>query len=42
MQSLFGLVELLLVFVVVFGWAFWQWWDYRRWKRRQRDEEPPK
>ena len=30
MQSLFGLVEMLLVFAVVFGWAFWQWWDWRR------------
>ena len=41
MRAHFGLIELLLVFGVVLGWAVWQWWDYRQWKRRQRDEEPP-
>ncbi|SIR60555.1 hypothetical protein [Pseudacidovorax sp. RU35E] len=35
MQSWFGLIELLLVFGGVIGWAVWQWWDWRRWKARQ-------
>ncbi len=31
----FGLIELLLVFGVVFGWAGWQWWDWWKWKKGQ-------
>jgi len=34
-SSVFGLIELLLVFGLVLGVAGWQWWDWRKWKRRQ-------
>lgn len=34
-----GLIEMLLFFGLVFGWAFWQWWDYRRWKKKREHEE---
>ena len=30
-----GLIELLLVFGVIFGWAGWQWWSWRQWRRQQ-------
>jgi len=35
----FGLIELLLVFGLVLGWAGWQWWDWQRWRRRQQQED---
>lgn len=38
MDGRLGLIEMLIFFGLAFGWAFWQWWDYRRWKKR-RDEE---
>ncbi|MFG6432027.1 hypothetical protein [Roseateles sp. LYH14W] len=31
----FGLIELLLVFGLVLGWAGWQWWDWWRWRKTQ-------
>ncbi len=31
----FGLIELLLVFGLVLGWAGWQWWGWWRWRREQ-------
>ena len=34
----FGLVELLLVFGPILGWAGWQWWSWRQWRQRQAQE----
>ncbi len=34
-RSLYGLIELLLVFGVVMAWAIWQWRDWRRWRRER-------
>ena len=34
----FGLIELLLVFGVVIGWAVWQLYTLRRDNRRTRDD----
>jgi hypothetical protein len=31
----YGLIELVLVFGLVMGWAGWQWWSWWRWKREQ-------
>lgn len=36
-----GLLELLLFFGIVLGFAIWQWWDYRRWKKRREHDEDP-
>jgi len=40
-RSLYGLIELLLVFGVIMVWAIWQWLDRRRWrsKRSRCDQE---
>lgn len=39
MEGQLGLIEMGLFFGLVLGWACWQWWDYRRWKKRQQQEE---
>jgi len=31
----YGLIEMLLVFGVVLGWAGWQWWDWWKWRKGQ-------
>lgn len=35
MQGLAGLIEMLLFFGIVLGWAGWQVWGHRKWKRQQ-------
>ena len=40
-MSWLGLIEMLAFFGVVLGFAGWQWWDYRRWKRGRKDDETP-
>jgi hypothetical protein len=39
--STLGLIELLLVFGGVIGWALWQWWQMRRWRRERDAQRPP-
>jgi len=29
------MLELLLFFGAVLGWAGWQWWDWQRWRKQQ-------
>ncbi len=40
--SLLGLVELVLVFGLVLGFAAWQWIDVSRAARRRRGKPPEK
>lgn len=35
----YGLIELVLVFGLILGWAGWQWWDWWRWKQRHERQE---
>nr|WP_316640853.1 hypothetical protein [uncultured Roseateles sp.] len=38
-RSLYGLIELLLVFGVVMVWAIVQWRDWRRWRSKREEDD---